>query len=111
MHCRLTRKQKRNMGWHGRSGGGRSARTQGTGVGAALFAAAEAAARAHQPPALVCTVVDKRPEMIAFYKRRGMVPTGRTLPYLTPERLRDGLSMHFIELIKRYGDQHVGVTA
>jgi N-acetylglutamate synthase-like GNAT family acetyltransferase len=54
---------------------------QGAGVGSALLAAAEERARRLGVPAVEMTVVSVRTELIAYYARRGYLPTGETRPF------------------------------
>jgi ribosomal protein S18 acetylase RimI-like enzyme len=56
---------------------------QGDGLGKHLIAAAEAHARAHGAVAMEMTVIKQRPELIAFYERRGYRWFGReaAFPY------------------------------
>ncbi|GAB3834375.1 GNAT family N-acetyltransferase [Hymenobacter jeollabukensis] len=51
---------------------------QGTGLGQLLLSAAEAYARQHRRPVVRMTVLEARPELLAWYARRGYRPTGRT---------------------------------
>jgi GNAT superfamily N-acetyltransferase len=55
---------------------------QAGGLGRALLAAAEAwAAREWQTREMQMTVIAQRPELIAWYERRGYVATGETRPF------------------------------
>ena len=57
---------------------------QAGGLGRALLAAAERHVREHwQARAVVMTVIEQRPELIAWYQRRGYAPTGKfgAFPY------------------------------
>ena len=54
---------------------------QGTGLGSTLLAAAEAHARAHGASTMEMSVISLRTELIAFYRRRGYVDTGRSAPF------------------------------
>jgi GNAT superfamily N-acetyltransferase len=55
---------------------------QAGGVGGALIGAAEAWARqAHGAPGMRLTVITIRPELIAYYERRGYAATGEREPY------------------------------
>jgi ribosomal protein S18 acetylase RimI-like enzyme len=50
---------------------------QAAGLGRALLATAERHVREHwQARAVVMTVIEQRPELIAWYQRRGYAPTG-----------------------------------
>lgn len=51
---------------------------QGSGLGRQLLEAAEAYARQHQRPVIRMTVLEARPDLLAWYARRGYQPTGRT---------------------------------
>ncbi|RAK66988.1 GNAT family N-acetyltransferase [Hymenobacter edaphi] len=53
---------------------------QGTGLGRQLLLAAEAYARQHRRPVVRMTVLEARPDLLAWYARRGYQPTGRTEP-------------------------------
>lgn len=57
---------------------------QGGGRGRQLLAAAEDYARQHQRPIIRMTVLEARPDLLAWYARRGYQPTGRT------EQLHEG---------------------
>jgi len=64
---------------------------QGSGIGRELLAAAERYARAHfEADCIELTVLDRREELLAWYERRGYVPTGETRPFpdaaMTPGR-------------------------
>ncbi|MBV8972196.1 MAG: GNAT family N-acetyltransferase [Sphingomonadaceae bacterium] len=61
---------------------------QASGLGRAMIAAAEAHARAHGATTMEMTVVDRRTELIAYYGRRGYVPTGEVRPF-PPELIED----------------------
>ncbi|NYI68639.1 GNAT family N-acetyltransferase [Spelaeicoccus albus] len=83
-------------------------RRQGTGIGSRLISIAEGYARREFGADTVrLTVLRQRSDLIAFYRRRGYAPTGRTEPFPygdtrvgTP--LRDDLE--FVELKKRICD-------
>lgn len=61
-------------------------RQQAAGLGKLLIAAAEReAARAFGAKRMVLAVVDKRPELIAYYVRRGYAATGEVRPFPAPE--------------------------
>ena len=63
-------------------------RLQAGGLGKLLIAAAEAeAARAFGATRMVLAVVDKRPELIAYYERRGYAATGEVRPFPAPEAI------------------------
>lgn len=76
---------------------------QGSGLGAALIAEVERRAREAGCDAVEMTVIHARAELIAYYGRRGYLPTGRTKPFpYGDERfgrpLRDDL--HFVVIEK-----------
>ncbi len=76
---------------------------QGRGLGAALIGEVEGRARAAGCAAVEMTVIHARAELLAFYGRRGYLPTGRTKPFpYGDERfgrpLRDDL--HFVVIEK-----------
>jgi GNAT superfamily N-acetyltransferase len=77
---------------------------QGGGVGSALLAAAEDRARDLGLPAVEMTVLSGRPELLAFYARRGYVDTGETRPFPYGEE-RHGLprtdDLAFAVLVKQ----------
>jgi GNAT superfamily N-acetyltransferase len=54
---------------------------QAGGLGKELLARAEAFARERGLRRLRMTVIDRRPELIAYYERRGYARTGRTEPF------------------------------
>lgn len=54
---------------------------QGAGLGKALIAAAEARARADGATRVEMTVIEQRSELIAWYHRRGYLPTGEERPF------------------------------
>lgn len=54
---------------------------QSAGVGKALLLEAERVARALGRPRMRMTVIEQRPELLAFYARRGYTPTGETQPF------------------------------
>ena len=55
--------------------------TQGHGTGAAMLAAAEAYARGRGARRLELTVLNHRPELVAWYVRAGFALTGGTVPF------------------------------
>lgn len=61
---------------------------QAGGLGRAMLAAGEDRARQHGARVIEMTVVDRRPELIAYYCRRGYAPTGEVRPF-PPELLED----------------------
>jgi len=54
---------------------------QGAGLGRALLAEAERVAREGGARSAEMTVLEQRPELLAWYGRRGYVPTGETEPF------------------------------
>jgi N-acetylglutamate synthase-like GNAT family acetyltransferase len=61
---------------------------QAGGLGKILIAAAEAeAVRTFGATRMELAVVDKRPELIAYYERRGYVATGEVKPFPAPEAI------------------------
>ena len=54
---------------------------QGSGLGKAVLAAAEEHARAGGATTMEMCVIDRRPELIAWYERRGYTRTGETRPF------------------------------
>jgi GNAT superfamily N-acetyltransferase len=56
-------------------------RAQAAGLGSALLAAGEAQARAWGRAKIEITVVNRRPELIAWYERRGYTLAGRSEPF------------------------------
>ncbi len=61
---------------------------QAGGLGKHLIAAAEAeAVQAFGATRMELAVVDKRPELIAYYERRGYVATGEVKPFPAPEAI------------------------
>ena len=70
---------------------------QGTGIGSVLMSAAESRARELGLHRVEMTVLTLRPELIAFYERRGYVATGQVLPFPTGARFgiprRDDLQL------------------
>jgi GNAT superfamily N-acetyltransferase len=61
---------------------------QAAGLGKLLIAAAEAeAVRAFGATRMELAVVDKRPELIAYYERRGYAATGGVKPFPAPEAI------------------------
>ncbi|HET6793553.1 MAG TPA: GNAT family N-acetyltransferase, partial [Acidimicrobiales bacterium] len=55
---------------------------QGAGLGRALLAEAESRARRRWAPAtLTMTVIARRQELIAWYRRLGYLPTGEVTPF------------------------------
>ena len=63
-------------------------RLQAGGLGKHLIAAAEAeAVRSFGATRMELAVVDKRPELIAYYERRGYAATGEVKPFPAPEAI------------------------
>jgi GNAT superfamily N-acetyltransferase len=54
---------------------------QGSGLGKAVLAAAEEHARSGGATTMEMCVIDRRPELIAWYERRGYTRTGETRPF------------------------------
>ena len=75
---------------------------QGKGVGRALLEAAESYAKQLHCTTLTMTVISIRTELIAWYQRRGYLPTGATEPYPTDHELGRPLheNLHFIVMEK-----------
>jgi len=70
---------------------------QADGLGKTLMAEVETRARATWgADALLISVVNKRPELIAYYVRHGYVPTGETRPF----PFEDGLSTALVDGIE-----------
>lgn len=70
---------------------------QADGLGKTLMAEVEARARqAWGANALLISVVNKRPELMAYYVRRGYAPTGETRPF----PFADGLSSALVDGIE-----------
>ena len=59
-------------------------RRQAAGLGRRLLAAGEAAARELGAAGVEMTVIDARPELIAWYERRGYRATGERRPFPVP---------------------------
>ena len=57
---------------------------QGLGLGDRLLRGGEAAGRAFGRVTMEMTVIDARPELIAWYRRRGYRDTGERLPFPVP---------------------------
>jgi GNAT superfamily N-acetyltransferase len=72
---------------------------QGSGIGRQMLAAAERYARKHFGARfLELSVIGAREELLAWYERRGYLPTGETRPFPAAEAqlgvpLRDGLTL------------------
>lgn len=78
-----------------------SARAQGGGVGKALLARSEDLAREWGCHRMRLTVIDARPELRAFYERRGYRLTGRVEPWPDARRWRLRVpDLAFVELDK-----------
>lgn len=79
---------------------------QGRGLGARLIDEVEGRAREAGCDAVELTVIDGRAELIAFYRRRGYEPTGRTKPFPVGDerigrpRSSDGRALTFLVLEK-----------
>jgi ribosomal protein S18 acetylase RimI-like enzyme len=77
--------------------------SQGQGWGRQILAEAERVARADwSASTMTMTVIAQRPELIAWYQRRGYLPTGETKPF--PYDDRGGVpkrsDLHFVVLAK-----------
>lgn len=79
---------------------------QGHGLGARLIGEVEGRARGAGCAAVELTVIDGRAELIAFYRRRGYEPTGRTKPFPVGDervgrpRQADGRDLRLVVLEK-----------
>ncbi|PSL34475.1 GNAT family N-acetyltransferase [Chitinophaga ginsengisoli] len=54
---------------------------QTVGIGRRLIQYSEAFAKEHQYNTITITVIDKRKELIDWYRRKGFVPTGNQVPF------------------------------
>lgn len=54
---------------------------QASGIGSRLIQYSETFAREHGYPSITITVIDKREELLAWYRRKGFVPTGNKSPF------------------------------
>jgi ribosomal protein S18 acetylase RimI-like enzyme len=70
---------------------------QAKGVGRSLLIAAEAHANKLSCSTLTITVISTRTELIAWYQRRGFIPTGELIPFHEDEKF--GIPKSKIELI------------
>jgi predicted N-acetyltransferase YhbS len=57
---------------------------QASGIGKLLLQQAETFAQQHQYTTITITVIDKRHELIDWYKRKGYIPTGNMIPFTNP---------------------------
>lgn len=57
---------------------------QASGIGKLLLQEAETFAREHHYNSITITVINKRPELIEWYKRRAYIPTGDIQPFSNP---------------------------
>lgn len=71
---------------------------QARALGRTMLAAAEDRARAFGATMVEMTVVDRRPELIAYYERRGYVRTGEVRPF--PADLIEALPLALVVLAK-----------
>ena len=82
---------------------------QGTGIGGTMISAAETFAKRHLSgddklanPMMKMLVLNGRPKLLAYYERRGYLPTGNTEPF--PEDGNNGepkqQGLYFLELAK-----------
>ncbi len=72
---------------------------QAAGLGRAMIAAAEAAARDFGATTIEMTVINRRVELIAYYARRGYAPTGEIRPFPFDQPI-DGLPIALVVLAK-----------
>ena len=70
---------------------------QGSGLGKKMLNEAEDYARKHQCTYIIMTVISARPELIAFYERKGYKDTGETRPF--PNDPRFGIPKQPLEFI------------
>ncbi|MVT08975.1 GNAT family N-acetyltransferase [Chitinophaga tropicalis] len=56
-------------------------KVQAAGIGARLIQFSESFAREHQYNSITITVIDKRYELMEWYRRKGFVPTGKLEPF------------------------------
>jgi GNAT superfamily N-acetyltransferase len=54
---------------------------QTAGIGSRLIQYSEAFAKEHEYNSVTITVIDKRRELIDWYRRKGFVPTGNLVPF------------------------------
>ncbi len=71
---------------------------QATGLGRGMLAAGEDRARDHGARVMEMTVVDRRPELIAYYRRRGYAPTGEVRPF--PPALLESTPLALVVMAK-----------
>jgi len=57
---------------------------QASGIGKLLLQQAEIFARDHHYNTITITVIDRRHELLDWYKRRGYMPTGNVQPFFNP---------------------------
>ena len=57
---------------------------QASGIGKLLLSHAENFARDHHYNTITITVIDRRHELVDWYKRRGYMPTGKLQPFSNP---------------------------
>jgi GNAT superfamily N-acetyltransferase len=72
---------------------------QASGIGKLLLAQAETFARQHQYKTITITVIDKRSELIDWYKRKGFQLTGNIQPFTNPSSTALA-NFSFVELQK-----------
>jgi ribosomal protein S18 acetylase RimI-like enzyme len=72
---------------------------QASGIGKTLLAQAETFAQQHQYKTITITVIDRRHELIDWYKRKGYKLTGNIIPFTNPSSTAIG-EFSFVELQK-----------
>ena len=72
---------------------------QASGIGKLLLAQAEEFARQHQYKTITITVIERRVELIDWYKRKGYKPTGNIIPFANPSSTALA-NFSFVELKK-----------
>lgn len=71
------------------------------GVGSALMLHSESLARGWGCACMRITIIDARPELRAYYERRGYTLTGRSDPFPTTKRSRPKVEgLRFVEMMK-----------
>jgi len=81
---------------------------QAQGLGKQMLLHAEAYAKAHfEASTFKMLILSSRPELLAFYKRRGYVETGQTEEYPSTNDGRPMLpGLHFLSLVKARADSN-----
>jgi N-acetylglutamate synthase-like GNAT family acetyltransferase len=72
---------------------------QASGIGRQLLEFAESHARDLHKPAIVITVINIRTELVAWYGRRGYLPTGK-IEFFPPGIYKGKVPLHLIEMKK-----------